>query len=65
MGDKIYEVFSLAGRPLPLSDIFLQVQVFFPNATTSSIDGCMRLDTRHRFKYDVERHVYVLVDQSV
>lgn len=65
MVDKIYEVLSLAGRPLPLSDIFQQVQVFFPNATKSSIDGCMRLDTRHRFKYDVERHVYVLVDQSV
>lgn len=65
MGDKIYEVLSLTGRPLPLSDIYQQVQVFFPNATKSSMDGYMRLDTKHRFKYDVERHGYVLVDQSV
>lgn len=59
MGDKIYEVLSLASKPLPLSDICHQIKVFFPNATKSSIDGSMRLDTRHRFKYDVERHVYV------
>ena len=65
MVDKIYEVLSLAGKPLPLCDIYQQVKVFFPNSTKSSMEGSMRLDARHRFKYDVERHAYVLVDHAL
>ncbi len=65
MVDKIYEVLSLAGKPLPLSDIYQQVKVFFPNSTKSSMESSMRLDARHRFKYDVERHAYVLVDHAL
>lgn len=64
MVDKIYEVLSLAGKPLSLMEIYQQVKAFFPNSTKSSIEGSMRLDARHRFKYDVERHVYFLVDHS-
>ena len=64
MVDKIYEVLSLAGKPLSLMEIYQQVKVFFPNSTKSSIEGSMRLDARHRFKYDVEGHVYFLVDHS-
>ncbi len=64
MVDKIYEVLSLAGKPLLLSEIYQQVKVFFPNSTKSSMEGSMRLDARHRFKYDVEGHVYFLVDHS-
>lgn len=64
MVDKIYEVLSLAGKPLSLMEIYQQVKAFFPNSTKSSIEGSMRLDARHRFKYDVEGHVYFLVDHS-
>lgn len=64
MVDKIYEVLSLAGKPLSLMEIYQQVKVFFPNSTKSSIEASMRLDARHRFKYDVEGHVYFLVDHS-
>lgn len=64
MVDKIYEVLSLAGKPLSLMEIYQQVKVFFPNSTKSSIEASMRLDARHRFKYDVEGHVYSLVDHS-
>lgn len=64
MVDKIYEVLSLAGKPLSLMEIYQQVKLFFPNSTKSSIEASMRLDARHRFKYDVEGHVYFLVDHS-
>ena len=64
MVDKIYEVLSLAGKPLSLMEIYQQVKAFFPNSTKSSIEASMRLDARHRFKYDVEGHVYFLVDHS-
>lgn len=64
MVDKIYEVLSLAGKPLSLMEIYQQVKAFFPNSTKSSMEGSMRLDARHRFKYDVEGHVYFLVDHS-
>lgn len=64
MVDKIYEVLSLAGKPLSLMEIYQQVKAFFPNSTKSSIEASMRLDARHRFKYDVEEHVYFLVDHS-
>lgn len=65
MVDKIYEVLSLAGKSLSLMEIYQQVKVFFPNSTKSSIEASMRLDARHRFKYDVEGHVYSLVDHSI
>lgn len=64
MIDKIYEILSIAGGPLPLSTIYQKTQEFFPNATKSSVDSSMRLDVRHRFVYDKERHMYALVEHK-
>lgn len=64
MIDKVYEVLNLAGGSLPLNDIYPKVKVFFPNTTKLSLKASMRLDAKHRFMYDKENHVYVLVEQD-
>lgn len=64
MIDKIYEILSIAGGPLPLTTIYQKTLEFFPHATKSSVDSSMRLDVRHRFVYDKERHMYALVEHK-
>lgn len=65
MIDKIYEILSIAGGPLPLTTIYQKTQEFFPNATKSSVDSSMRLDTRHRFVYDKDSHLYALAEREI
>lgn len=65
MIDKIYEILSNASGPLPLSTIYQEIQEFFPNATKSSVDSSMRLDTRHRFVYDKDTHLYALAEREI
>lgn len=65
MIDKIYEILSNTNGPLPLSTIYQEIQVFFPNATKSSVDSSMRLDTRHRFVYDKDSHLYALAEREI
>lgn len=62
--DKIYEILALARRPLPLTAIYQQVKEYFPNSTKSSVEGSMRLDARHRFVFDKEKHLYSLVEHE-
>lgn len=43
---------------------FTKSRGVFPKATKSSGDSSMRLDVRHRFVYDTERHMYDLVERE-
>lgn len=65
MIDKIYEILSIAGGPLPLTTIYQEILEFFPNATKSSVDSSMRLDVRHRFVYDKDSHLYALAEREI